>query len=177
MRLAQPDAPSASGESVQTDQLGLQGSAFFAARRASWLRPLQLVRALSAARVHASTASCRSAIPGRVDDWRGGGRRKGVAVPGGFRQVPVPHSPPWLRFQSPLIEPDVRISRASGSRTRSCLRPRMARRSRGKAREPVLRPESLVGEAHRLPVSHLVLAAEPLAQPPRGVLVNALIPG
>ena len=38
-----------------------------------------------------------------------GGR--GVAVPGGFRQVPVPHSPPWLRFQSPLIEPDLRISR------------------------------------------------------------------
>ena len=25
--------------------------------------------------------------------------------------VPVPHSPPWLRFQSPLIEPDVRFSR------------------------------------------------------------------
>ena len=53
----------------------------------------------------------RMSIPGRVDDWRGGGRRKGVAVPGGFRQVPVPHSPPWLRFQSPLIKPDVRISR------------------------------------------------------------------
>ena len=35
----------------------------------------------------------------------------GVAVPDGFRPVPVPHSPPWLRFQSPLIEPDVRISR------------------------------------------------------------------
>jgi len=25
--------------------------------------------------------------------------------------IPVPHSSPWLRFQSPLIEPDVRISR------------------------------------------------------------------
>ena len=48
---------------------------------------------------------------GRVDDWRGGGRRMGVAVPGGFRPLPVPHSPPWLRFQSPLIEPDVRFSR------------------------------------------------------------------
>ena len=31
-------------------------SAFFAARRASWLHPVQLVRALSAARIHASTA-------------------------------------------------------------------------------------------------------------------------
>ncbi len=40
--------------------------------------------------------------PGRVDDWRGGGRRMGVAVPGGFRPWPVPHSPPWLRFQSRL---------------------------------------------------------------------------
>ena len=34
----------------------------------------------------------------------------GVAVAGGFRQVPVPQSTPWLRFLSPLIEPDVPIS-------------------------------------------------------------------
>jgi hypothetical protein len=32
----------------------------------------------------------------------------GVAVAGGFRQVPVPQSVPWLRFLSPLIKPDVR---------------------------------------------------------------------
>ena len=25
--------------------------------------------------------------------------------------MPVPHSSPWLRFQSPLIEPDVQFSR------------------------------------------------------------------
>ena len=25
--------------------------------------------------------------------------------------IPVPHSSPWLRFQSPLIEPDMQISR------------------------------------------------------------------
>ena len=25
--------------------------------------------------------------------------------------IPAPHSSPWLRFQSPLIEPDMRISR------------------------------------------------------------------
>ena len=48
--------------------------------------------------------------PRRVDDWRGGGRRWGLPFPAAFA-VPVPHSPPWLRFQSPLIEPDVRISR------------------------------------------------------------------
>ena len=40
-----------------------------------------------------------------------------VAVGGGgscsrrLSPMPVPHSSPWLRFQSPLIEPDVRISR------------------------------------------------------------------
>ena len=42
---------------MQTDRLALPGPrAFFAARRASWLRPLQLVRLFSGARVHASTA-------------------------------------------------------------------------------------------------------------------------
>jgi hypothetical protein len=35
----------------------------------------------------------------------------GVAVAGGFRPVPVPQSTPWLRFLSPLIERNVRISR------------------------------------------------------------------
>ena len=40
-----------------------------------------------------------------------------VAVGGGgscsrrLSPMPVPHSSPWLRFQSPLVEPDVRISR------------------------------------------------------------------
>ena len=40
-----------------------------------------------------------------------------VAVGGGgscsrrLSPLPVPHSSPWLRFQSPLVEPDVRISR------------------------------------------------------------------
>ena len=35
----------------------------------------------------------------------------GGAVAGGFRHVPVPQSTPWLRFLSPLIERNVRISR------------------------------------------------------------------
>ena len=56
---------------------------------------------------------------------------------------------------------------ASGSRTRSCLRPRKARRALRKAREPVLLPESLVREAHILPGPRLVLTTEPLAQPSR----------
>ena len=35
----------------------------------------------------------------------------GETVAGGFRLEPVPHSSPWLRFRSPLIELDGRISR------------------------------------------------------------------
>jgi hypothetical protein len=30
---------------------------------------------------------------------------------GGFRRTPVPHSTSFLRFSSPLIEPDVQVSR------------------------------------------------------------------
>ena len=30
---------------------------------------------------------------------------------GSFRTLPVPQFGPWLRFQSPLVKPDVRISR------------------------------------------------------------------
>ena len=30
---------------------------------------------------------------------------------GGFHPMPVPQFAPWLRFPSPLIEPDVRFSR------------------------------------------------------------------
>ncbi len=60
---------------------------------------------------------------GRVEEWRGG---LGVAlrVDRPFR-LPVPEYPTMLRFHSPLIEPDVRISRirlsdkVSGVRTRA----------------------------------------------------------
>ena len=38
-------------------------------------------------------------------------RQRGVAVAGGFRQLPVPQSSPWLRFLSSLIKPDVRSYR------------------------------------------------------------------
>ena len=87
-----------------------------------------------------------------------------VAVGGGgscsrrLSPMPVPHSSPWFP--------------ASGSRTRSCLRPREARCARRKVREPVLGPEPVSREASQLPGPHLVLAAEPLAQPPGRVPVN-----
>ena len=64
---------------------------------------------------------------------------------------------------------------ASGSRTRSCLRPRKARRTRRKMREPVIGPEPLGREAHVFPDPHLVLTTEPLAQQPCRVLINRLV--
>ena len=49
--------------------------------------------------------------PSVESNWRGGRRSRGVAVSGGFRQVPVPQSEPSLRFQSLLVKPGVRVSR------------------------------------------------------------------
>ena len=74
-------------------------------------RALALIEARLAALMPANPPGRPPQLAGsRVDDWRGGGRRWGLPFPAAFA-VPVPHSPPWLRFQSPLIEPDVRISR------------------------------------------------------------------
>ena len=56
---------------------------------------------------------------GRVDDWRGGGRFWGVAVGRRLSSVPVPHSEPWLRFQSPLIEPGPSRLWGSGSQSQA----------------------------------------------------------
>ena len=78
--------------------------------------------------------------------------------------MPVPHSSPWLRFQSPLVEPDVQISRIRLSDEIMPFRPREARRTRRKVREAVIGPEPVSRVAHYLPGPHLVLAAEPLAQ-------------
>ncbi len=48
-------------------------------------------------------------VGSRVEEGRGGGRLP-VAMAGAF--AAAPHSGlPWPRFPSPLIEPDVRISR------------------------------------------------------------------
>ena len=62
---------------------------------AGWNPPPQVIRAFEA-----HVESRKGAVAAGV----------GVAVAGGFRQVPVPQSTPWLRFLSPLIEPDVPIS-------------------------------------------------------------------
>src|SRR5687767_7540567 len=48
---------------------------------------------------------------GRVEDRRAGCRSRGLLLPAAFASMPVPQPRPWLRFPSPLIEPDVRLYR------------------------------------------------------------------
>jgi hypothetical protein len=79
----------------------------------------------------------------RVDDWRGGQRR--------------------LRFQSPLIEPYVRISRIRLSDKTSCLRPRKAVLKRLHADQPQGLVQVLIGEACDPLTALLVLLAQPPA--------------
>ena len=84
----------------------------------------------------------------RVDDWRGGG----------------PAQPDYpLRFQSPLGEPDVRISRIRLS-PGSCLRPRRVALARTGVRGATT-CWALVGLAVDLLAAHRVLPAQPLAWP------------
>src|SRR6201984_790365 len=45
---------------------------------------------------------------------------------------------PWLRFHTPLIEPDVQISRIRLSDKTSRLRPRLAAPTRGQAHETIM---------------------------------------
>ena len=64
---------------------------------------------------------------------------------GGFRLMPVPHSDPWLRFHTPLIEPGVRFSRTRLSDKDSRFRPREARRPPLKLDQPQLLVQVFVG--------------------------------
>ena len=47
-----------------------------------------------------------------------------LLLAGGFRPLPVPQLGPWLRLQSPLVKPDVRLARIRLSPASSSLRPR-----------------------------------------------------
>ena len=53
----------------------------------------------------------RKTLKGRVEVWRGDLRARGVAVAGGFRLLAGASFRAMLRFHTPLIEPDGRISR------------------------------------------------------------------
>src|SRR4051812_49987794 len=47
-----------------------------------------------------------------------------LLLAGGFRPLPVPQLGPWLRLQSPLVKPDVRLARIRLSPAASSLRAR-----------------------------------------------------
>jgi hypothetical protein len=79
---------------------------------------------------------------------------------------------PWLRFHTPLIEPDWRISRIRLSDKASRLRPRLAAPTRGQAYEPEVpvKVREWIGPALAPP--DLVLETQPPAQPHRCVVVE-----
>ena len=79
---------------------------------------------------------------------------------------------PWLRFHTPLIEPDWRISRIRLSDKTSRLRPRLAAPPRGQAYETVM-PVEVREWIRPAPASpDLMLEAQPPAQPHRCVVVE-----
>src|ERR1700733_1591304 len=80
-----------------------------------------------------------------------------------------------LRFQSPLIEPDMRISRIRLSDKTSCVRPRKGLGMGSKPHEPQLSIEVLVREAGEAVTPNLVLMAQPPAQPTDRVAIQRSI--
>src|ERR1700686_3417424 len=79
------------------------------------------------------------------------------------------------RFQSPLIEPDMRISRIRLSDKTSCCRPRTGLGQGPQAHETQTSVEVLVREARVAIALHLVLGAQPPAQPTDRVSIQRSI--
>src|SRR5262245_11102243 len=79
---------------------------------------------------------------------------------------------PWLRLHTPLIEPDMQISRIRLSDTTSRLGPRHAAPKRSQTHEPEVPVEvrEWIGPAPASP--DLVLDAQPPTQPHSGVVVD-----
>src|SRR5215471_6491300 len=82
---------------------------------------------------------------------------------------------PWLRFHTPLIEPDMQICRIRLSDKTSRLRPRRAPTKPGEAYEPKVPVKVREGIAPALASPDLVLELEPPAQPPSRVVVERTI--
>ena len=79
---------------------------------------------------------------------------------------------PWLRFHTPLIEPDVQISRIRLSDKTSRLHPRLAAATRSQAYETVMPVEVREGIGPAPASPELVLVAQPPAQPHSRVVVE-----
>ena len=80
---------------------------------------------------------------------------------------------PWLRFHTPLIEPDMQISRIRLSDKTSRLRPRHVVPKPAQTYEPEVPVEVREWIAPALASPDLVLEAQPPAQPHRGVSCRA----
>ncbi len=80
-----------------------------------------------------------------------------------------------LRFQSPLIEPDVRISRIRLSDKTSCVRPRKGLGTGRELHQTEASVEVLVREAGEAVTPNLVLMAQSPAQPTDRITVQRSI--
>src|SRR5690242_8678567 len=99
-----------------------------------------------------------------------------LPLAGRFRDVPVPHSRPWLRFQSPLVKPDVRISRIRLSPASSSLRARQVgapSRQVVKAEFPIQVLVRVLAVPGAFPAA---AAPQPAFQTPLGIPAHRLIP-
>ena len=79
---------------------------------------------------------------------------------------------PWLRFHTPLIEPDMQISRIRLSDKTSRLHPRQVMPKRGQAYEPEVPVKVWEWIGPALASPDLMLEAQPPAQPHSGVVVD-----
>src|SRR5690242_4473305 len=98
-----------------------------------------------------------------------------LPLAGRFRDVPVPHSRPWLRFQSPLVKPDVRIARIRLSPASSSLRARQVgtpSRQVVKAEFPIQVLVRVLAVPGAFPAA---AAPQPAFQTPLGIPAHGLI--
>src|SRR6202048_3972909 len=82
---------------------------------------------------------------------------------------------PWLRFHTPLIEPDMQISRIRLSDKTSRLRPRRAAPTPGQPYEPEVPVEVREGISPASASPDLVFGPQPPAQPHRCVAIERAI--
>ena len=137
--------------------------------------PSQRQRKKSPARAGEGTRKSTGKAPGRfVDDTGAPGvpRRKG-----GYLLPPLSSGGalvvrPWLRFHTPLIEPDMQISRIRLSDKTSRLHPRQVMPKHGQAYEPEVPVKVWEWIGPALASPNLVLEAQPPAQPHSGVVVD-----
>jgi hypothetical protein len=119
---------------------------------------------------------------GRVEKRRGGGRRRAELLTGGFCQMPVPQSTPWLRFLFPhqtgradLPDPAFRLASPHGPR-RTALKAGVGRQhpNRGSLRPAAkLTPTPFeLNGADRHEASHRPLASVKVRQKSRPLTIQ-----